>query len=180
MSLRPQGRPNDSLSSSLYNQLHKMADQYMRFERPGHTLQTTALIHEAFIRLGVANETVEKDEHHYLRLAARAMRRVLIDYARYERSLKREEVLNAIPFEDTRMEAKSCSADIFTLDNAMIRLSNIDPRLVEIVELRFFGGLTIGEVAQVLKISPSTVKRDWRMAKAWLKQELKLYPSRAK
>lgn len=180
MSSRVNDRPNDSLSSSLYKQLHKMADQFMRFERPGHTLQTTALIHEAFIRLGVANETVEKDEHHYLRLAARAMRRVLIDYARYERSLKREEVLNAIPFEDTRMEAKKCSADIFTLDNALTRLTKIDPRIVEIVELRFFGGLTMGEVAQVLNISPSTVKRDWKLAKAWLKHELDLYPSRAR
>jgi RNA polymerase sigma factor (TIGR02999 family) len=162
----------EALLPLIYDELRALARYFLRDERAAHTLQTTELVHEAYIRLcGLEQETSE-GKIQYMRLAAQAMRRVLIDHARRKYSQKRggrrrRTSLNpamGIKIEDT--------VDLLALDQALHNLSDLDPRLGQVVELRYFGGLTVEETARVLDISPRTVKSDWKMAKAWLKQEL--------
>lgn len=167
---REDGNP---LSSLLYKELHALARQLMRLEHPGHPLQTTALIHEAYLRLGNVNDKKGVSRFHYLRLAARAMRRVLIDYSRYHHSLKRELGLRSTSYDDSYMTIDKPTADLIALDKALNALADIDPRIVEIVDMRFFGGMTIKETSRALGVSTSTVKRDWKAAKAWLKKQLR-------
>ena len=162
----------EALLPLVYGELRALARHYMRKERSGHTLQTTALVHEAFIRLsGVKAESWENKKH-YLRLAARAMRRVLIDHARRKKSLKKgkrgwlETIENAAVFE------REPSIDLIALDDALKHLCALDEDLGKVVELRFFGGLTIEETANVLGVSPRTVVYNWRLAKAWLKEKM--------
>lgn len=156
----------------IYDELRALASYFMRSERTDHTLQTTALVHEAYIRLsGMKDEPLSKKTH-YMRLAARAMRRVLIDHARKKKSLKggggrrRELIEMADEF------WADSSIDPLALDLALEKLAELDANLAQIVELRFFAGLTVEETGCVLGLSSRTVKYDWKMAKAWLKNEL--------
>jgi RNA polymerase sigma-70 factor (ECF subfamily) len=160
----------------VYEELRGLAIYYMRHERPDHTLQPTALVHEAYIRLSGAGSQVWKSRSHFLHVAARAMRRVLIDHARQRRSDKCEESWIPKWFEEkTQISDKACS-HYMALDSALDRLYSLDPQMVKVVELRFFAGMTIDETAQVMSISPRKVKRDWSLAKAWLKDEIRQRP----
>lgn len=162
----------EALLPVIYNELRALARYFLRDERAAHTLQTTELVHEAYIRLCGSQQETSEGKTQYMRLAAQAMRRVLIDHARRKLSQKRggrprKTLLKpamAIESEDT--------IDLLALDQALQNLSDLDPRLGQVVELRYFGGLTVEEIARVLDISPRTVKSDWKMAKAWLKREL--------
>jgi RNA polymerase sigma factor (TIGR02999 family) len=162
----------ENLLIILYDELHAMAQYYMRGENAGHTLQTTALVHEAFLRLsGNAGITIN-DKAHYMRLAARAMRRVLIDHARSRQTQKKGGGHPKEPLEIANAYVANESVDLLDLDQALKKLSEIDPALTQLVELRFFGGLTVEETAQVLEVSPRTVKTHWKMAKVWLKNNM--------
>lgn len=159
------------LLAELYDELHKLARSFLRNERAWHTLQPSALINEAWMRL-VTHRTMEPaDRPHFLRLAARAMRHVLIDYARVHRAAKRdrEQITAALASPGA---GGADPEDYLTIGVALKKLVELDPRQAEIVELRFFGGLSVEETAAVMGISEKTVKRDWAMARAWLRGEL--------
>lgn len=164
--------------AELYDELHKLATSFLRNERAQHTLQPSALINEAWMRL-VTHKTMQPaDRPHFLRLAARAMRHVLIDYARVHRARKRDRG-GLVPLDFGEPSALGAGSgggidpeDYLTVSDALKRLEELDPRQAEVVELRFFGGLSVEETAEVLNISEKTVKRDWAMARAWLRGEL--------
>jgi RNA polymerase sigma factor (TIGR02999 family) len=163
----------DALTPLVYEELHRRAHWYMRRENPGHTLQTTALVNEAYLRMVDLRQVSWRDRAHFFALASRVIRHVLVDAARSRRSLKRG--ADAFPEaldEDLRV-SETPPADIIALDDALRALSAIDERKNQVVELRFFGGLTVEETAEVLGVSPETVKRDWKLAKAWLRRELR-------
>ena len=160
----------ERLLAAVYDDLRDIAARHMYSERPDHTLQPTALVHEAFLRLANAKNLSFTDRNHYMRAASLAMRRVLVDYARARNAAKREGSLR-VTLEDSIAEQPG-DVDILDLSDALERLRLAEPRCAEIVELRFFGGLEVPEVAGVLGISAATVKRDWRFAKAWLAREL--------
>ena len=153
-------------------ELHRMADSFLRRERPGHTLQTTALINEAYLRL-IDDTAVEwQNRAHFYGIAAQVMRRVLVDHARSRRAAKRGGDALRISFAEAENVAPEPSADIIALDDALSTLSQFDGRKSQIVELKFFGGLQEKAIAEVLKISPRTVQREWNLARAWLYQQL--------
>jgi RNA polymerase sigma factor (TIGR02999 family) len=161
----------DRLLPILYTELRAIAGHHMRGERPDHTLQPTALVHEAFLKLVGRSPEHFEDRAHFLRAASQAMRRVLVDYARARTAAKRSGDLRvtldeAIAGRDDRI------IDLLVLDDAMTRLSAAEPRWARVVELRVFGGLEVPEVAAALGISPATAKRDWQFAKGWLAREL--------
>jgi RNA polymerase sigma-70 factor, ECF subfamily len=157
----------------VYQELRRLARSYMRSERPGHTLQTTALVHEAYLRL-VGQQTPHWDSRsHFFGMAAQLMRRILIDHARSHLRKKRGGLNEVLPLDETLAFSPEHSEDLLRVDEALGRLAALDPRQSRIVELRFFGGLTIQEASEVLRISPKTVKRDWAVAKAWLHAELR-------
>jgi RNA polymerase sigma factor (TIGR02999 family) len=156
----------------VYDQLRALASHFMRDERPSHTLQTTALVHEAYLRLGGIKEESWENRAHYLRVAAQAMRRVLIDHARHKKSGKKGGGWQRESLDQAAFILGEPSIDLVALDQALTQLSDMDPQLGQVVELRFFGGLTVEETARVLGISPRTVKSDWRMARAWLKTRI--------
>lgn len=156
----------------VYNELRALAKHYMRGERPGHTLQTTALVHEAYLKLGGEREAPWESRAHYLRMASQAMRRVLIDHARRRKADKKGGKRTREPLDKALDLMESSSTDLVELDSSLDKLAGIDPQLAQVVELRFFGGLTVEETAKVLGISKTTVKQDWSLAKAWLKQEM--------
>lgn len=162
----------DALLPLLYDELRVMARHFMQDERAGHTLQTTALVHEAYLRMGGTRDATWEDKAQYLRLAARTMRRVLIDHARRKRSDKHGGGRKREPLEEAAVFMGEPVVDLIALDSAMEKLHEMDPQLAQVVELRFFGGLTSDETARVMGVSPRTVKYDWRMAKAWLKQAM--------
>jgi RNA polymerase sigma factor (TIGR02999 family) len=162
----------EELLPLLYDELRALARYYMRDERTGHTLQTTALVHEAYLRMGGRKDEAFENRAHYMRVAAQAMRRVLIDHARKKKTSKEGGGWHRQVFEKAEELSINTSVDLISLDSALEKLGNMDEQLAQIVELRFFGGLTIEETAQVLSVSPRTVKYDWRMAKAWLKEEM--------
>ncbi|MBU0753884.1 MAG: sigma-70 family RNA polymerase sigma factor [Planctomycetes bacterium] len=157
----------------VYDELRALARQYMRHERPGHTLQTTALVHEAYLKLGGESDSTWESKSHFLRVAARAMRNVLIDHARRKRSAKRggDRVREPLDRAVDLFEA-SAELDLVALDSALEGLGAIEKQMVDIVELRFFGGFTLEETAKILGISKTTVKQDWTLARAWLKQKI--------
>jgi RNA polymerase sigma factor (TIGR02999 family) len=155
----------------VYAELRRVAHHYMRAERAGHTLQTTALVHEAYLRLASLERMQFRDRAHFVAMAATMMRRVLVDYARAHARDKRGGGV-AITSEDASGEAPQQEIDLLALDDALDRLARLDVQQARIVELRFFGGLTIDETARALEISPKTVTRDWAVAKAWLYHEL--------
>jgi len=168
----------DRLTPLVYEQLHRMARRYMRNERPEHTLQATALVNEAFLRLVDTRDLEWTDRAHFYAVCARVMRRILVDAARSRASLKRggqadrAEHTTAINLDDLPTPGTEISAQVCALDEALSTLAQIDPRRAQVVELRFFGGLTVEETGQVLQVSPQTVMRDWRLARAWLAREL--------
>ena len=157
----------------VYGELRRMAAGYMRRERTGHTLQATALVHEAYLKLLGQHSVDWQNRAHFFGIAAQVMRRILIDHARSHVRDKRGGGREAVPLDEALVFSPEKSADFLELDSALDRLAELDPRQARIVELRFFGGLTVEEAAEVLGISPKTVKRDWSVAKAWLHGELK-------
>jgi RNA polymerase sigma factor (TIGR02999 family) len=162
---------SEALFSLLYEELHARARRYMQDERPGHTLQTTALVHEAYLQLGLGGEPWESRAH-FLGTAARVMRQILIQHARRKHSAKRGGDRAREPFHEAVKLFEHSSVDLLALDTALSQLAEIDPRAARVVELRFFGGLSIEETARVLAVSTRTVNGDWKTAKAWLKYNL--------
>lgn len=162
----------DALLPVVYEELRKQAARYLRHERVGHTLQTTALIHEAYLKLVDQKNVHWQNRAHFFGIAAQLMRRILVDHARAKKRTKRGGSDIRVSFNEANVMAPSQNLDIVALDEALARLSEIDEQQSRIVELRFFSGLTVEETAAVLAISPATVKRDWSMAKAWLHREI--------
>jgi RNA polymerase sigma-70 factor (ECF subfamily) len=155
----------------VYDQLHRLAGHYMNRERSGHSLQTTALVNEAYTRLVDYKRMRWQDRAHFFAASAQVMRRILVEHAR-RRNLKRGAGIPHVPLDEAIFVGGSDDTDFPALDDAMSALAQIDPRKAQIVEMRFFGGLSVPETAEVLRISPVTVKREWRTAKAWLYREL--------
>ena len=156
----------------VYEQLHAAARRYMAQERPGHTLQTTALIHETYLRLVNVRRVKWQDRAHFLAVCAQLMRRVLIDFARSRGYQKRGRAMPHVQFEEGLLVTAKPDFDLLALDDALNRLAQVDERKGRVVELRFFGGLAVKETAEVMKVSPETVMRDWKLAKVWLLREL--------
>jgi RNA polymerase sigma factor (TIGR02999 family) len=162
----------DKLLPLVYDELRRLARNYMRRERRGHTLQTSALVHEAYLRL-VEHEGIDwQNGAHFFGVAAQAMRRVLVDYARRRNFAKRGGAAQRVALEEAATLAEERAAEVIALDEALQSLARIDPRKSRVVELRYFGGLTIEETAEALDIAPATVARDWNTAKAWLLREM--------
>jgi RNA polymerase sigma factor (TIGR02999 family) len=162
----------DELAPIVYDELRKLARSHLRRERPGHTLQSTALVHEAYLRMIDQQNVSWQNRSHFYGIAAQMIRRILVDYARAKQTKKRGEAAPKIAFEDALGAHGSEDLDLVALDDALKALAEIDPRQSRIVELRYFAGLSIEDTAEVLQISPATVKRDWTVARAWLKREL--------
>ena len=168
----------DRLTPLVYERLRRMARSYMRTERPGHTLQATALVNEAFLRLVETRNLDWTDRSHFFAVCARIMRRILVDAARSRAATKRGgnadrvEHSSAINLDQLPNPVSEISAQVCALDEALNMLAQIDPRRAQVIELRFFGGLTVDETAQALQTSSQTVMRDWRLARAWLAREL--------
>ncbi|MBV9484065.1 MAG: sigma-70 family RNA polymerase sigma factor [Acidobacteria bacterium] len=162
----------DSLVPLVYDELRRLAASYLRRERVDHTLQPTALVHEAYLRLSQQEKVQWQDKHHFFGVIAQLMRRILVDSARRRLGAKRGSGGAKVPLTEAFAMSKQRPADLVALDDALKRLSEIDNRQSQVIELRVFGGLEIGEVAEVLKISSATVKRDWIMGKGWLLREI--------
>jgi RNA polymerase sigma factor (TIGR02999 family) len=162
----------DDLLPLVYEELRRVAASYVRRERPGQALQPTALVHEAYLRLIDQRRVQWRNRAHFYGVAAQIMRRVLVDQFRAERADKRGAGWTRVALFDEMMPAAAVDVDVLALDEALRRLAVFDPHQARIVELRYFGGLTIEEAAEVLKISPATVVREWTIARAWLRAEL--------
>ena len=156
----------------VYNELRRLAARQMRRERPNHTLQPTALVHEAYLRLVSQKATGWEDRAKFFGVAANLMRHILVEHARARQAEKRGGRVQKFPFDQALASSPSKTRELIELDDALESLARLDPQEARVVELRFFGGLTVEETAQVLGISPRTVKRDWRVARAWLHGEL--------
>jgi RNA polymerase sigma factor (TIGR02999 family) len=163
---------HDRLIQLVYPELRRLARQYMRRESPTHTLQTSALINEAYLRLVDQPNTEWHDRAHFFAVAAQVMRHILIDHARSHHYAKRGGGAQHIALDDAAVVNQERAAEFVALDDALRRLAEVDPRKGRIVELRFFGGLTVKETAEVVKLSEITVKREWRAAKAWLLRDI--------
>src|SRR5262245_18826632 len=167
------GKPEaEQLMHLVYRELRRLAGGYMRRERPGHTLQTTALVHEVYLRLWGAAPIEWKDRAHFFAVAAQQTRRVLVDHARSLKSAKRWGGLKKVSLGDVEAIELDGKADVVALDEALQRLEAMDARAAKIVELRYFGGLSEQEAAAVLNISTATLKRDWKFARTWLVSQL--------
>ena len=162
----------EKLTPLVYEELHKAAHRYMARQAPDHTLQTTALVNEVYLRLVDVRELTWQNRAHFLAVCAKLMRRILIDFARSRGAWKRGGEAQAIAFDEDLIVSQEPRADLLALDDALNHLGALDLRKSQVVELRFFGGLTVDETAEVLKVSPDTVLRDWRLAKDWLVREL--------
>jgi RNA polymerase sigma factor (TIGR02999 family) len=162
----------DRLVPQIHRELRKLAASYLRKERPDHTLQPTALVNEAFLKLVDQRAVRWQNRAHFFGIAAQAMRRILVDHARAHGAGKRGDGARRVPLEDAAVIGGAIDIDLLALDEALTRLAAIDPQQSRVVELRFFGGLTMEETAEVMHISPATVGREWRMAKAWLFAEM--------
>lgn len=162
----------DELFPLVYNDLRKRARAQLRHQPAGHTLTTTALVHETYLKLIAVERVSWQDRAHFLALASTAMRHVLVSYARRNRAAKRGSGRGTLSLDEAPVFTDAASDDILALDEALGRLAEVDDRLSRTVELRFFGGLTIEEAAEALGVAPNTVKRDWQKAKAWLGEEL--------
>jgi len=161
----------EKLTPMVYDELHRLAGRYMQGERPGHSLQTTALVNEAYMRLVDYNRMQWQNRAHFFAVSAQLMRRILVEHAR-RHNLKRGGDLQHVSLEEAAMVGGNRAADLLAMDDAMNALARLDPRKVQVVEMRFFGGLSVEETAEVLNVSPVTVMRDWKTAKAWLYREL--------
>jgi RNA polymerase sigma factor (TIGR02999 family) len=162
----------DRLLPLVYRDLRRRAHHYLRRERPDHTLQTTALVHEAFLRLVGQDRVRWQNRAHFFGVAAELMRRILVDYARSQKRRKRGGDWLRVPFEETALVSRHKTAEILAVDDALRRLESLDARKSRVVELRFFGGLTVVEIAEALGTSEATVARDWEAARAWLYHEI--------
>ena len=162
----------DQLVPLVHNELRRLARRQMRSERPDHTLQATALVNEAYVRLIDLNQIEWNDRAHFFAMAARVMRRILVDSARARRYQKRGGGAPKVSLDDAVTVSNEPGRDLVALDDALKTLAAMDPRKGEVVEMRFFGGLSVEETAMVLHISVATVMRDWRLAKVWLLREL--------
>ena len=162
----------EELAPLVYEELHRVAHRYMLGEKKGHLLQTTALINEAYIRLAGLDSMDWQNRTHFYAVAAQLMRRILVDFARSHKSLKRGGDAPHVPLEERSLSNNPLETDLVGLDDALEALSKVDERKSRVVELRFFGGLTVAETAKVLTVSEDTVHRDWRLAKIWLKREM--------
>jgi len=165
-------RALEQLTPAIYNELRRLAKRYMAGERMAHTLQATALVNEAFIRLIDWKNVRWQNRAHFIGVAARLMRRVLVDYARSRGYAKRGAGSVQTTLDEALIVSKEKSAELLALDDALSRLEKLSERKCRVVELRFFGGLTAEETAEILKVSPNTVLNDWSFAKAWLLQEI--------
>lgn len=161
----------ERLTPIVFDELHRLASRYMKRERPGHSLQTTALVNEAYMRLVDYNRMEWQDRAHFFAVSAQLMRRILVERVR-RHNLTRGGGVQHVSLEEAAVVGGRRSADLVALDDAMNSLARIDPRKVQVVEMRFFGGLSVEETAEVLKVSTVTVMRDWSTAKAWLYREL--------
>jgi len=166
----------DQLVPLVYSELHRLAHHYMRDERPGHALQTTALINEAYLRLAGAKLEACPDRNYFLGVCARVMRQILVDWARSQQALKRQGGLNALELREALTPSPGSHTgthpELPALDEALQALAAVDERKAEIVEMRFFGGFSVSEIAQTLGVSEGTVARDWTIAKAFLRRHL--------
>jgi RNA polymerase sigma-70 factor, ECF subfamily len=162
----------EKLMPLVYEELRRMAKRHMDRQNPGHTLQTTALIHEAYLRLVDQKETRWQNRAHFFAVAARAMRHILVDYARSRHAAKRGGAAVAVSLDEAAVASDERASEMVALDDALESLAAIDRRKCQVVELRYFGGLSVDETAEVLKVSRETVARDWRLARTWLLREL--------
>lgn len=165
-------RALEQLMPLVYQELHQAAHRYMAREAPGHTLQTTALVNEVYLRLAGVHRGTWQDRAQFFALCAKLMRRILTDFARSRRSLKRGGQVAHVALDESLVVSEDPRADLVALHEALGRLESFDQRKSQVVELRFYGGLSVKETAEVLKVSPETVYRDWRLAKDWLLCEL--------
>jgi len=157
----------------VYQEMHRLAQRYMSQERSGHTLQTSALVNEAYLRLVDTTQANWQNRAHFYAICAQVMRRILVDWARTRQALKRGGAAQPLEFMESLAAAGEPGQDLVALDDALQDLSALDPRKGKVVELRFFGGLSVEETAQALKVSCDTVMRDWKFAKSWLRRELR-------
>jgi len=163
----------EKLIPLVYDELRRMARQYMRRERPGHTLESTALVNEAYLKLIDCSRVGWQNRAHFFAVAAQLMRRILVDHARSRNYAKRGGGIRKVSLDEAAILSEERASELIAIDNALTSLAAIDPRKSQIVELRFFGGLNLEETAEVLGVSSPTVQREWRKAKAWLYQEVK-------
>lgn len=163
----------DQLCPLVYGELRRLAQHQMRDERSEHTLQATALVHEAVLRLTKQQHVSWESRSHFMTIAAKMMRRVLVDYARRRLGLKRGGQYVHLPQEETPEVSAKPPQDVLAVNDALEGLAKVDPRKAAMIELRFFGGFSIDETAAILQVSPGTVMRDWTLAKAWLQRELR-------
>jgi RNA polymerase sigma factor (TIGR02999 family) len=163
----------DRLMPLVYKELRRLARSYMVRERADHTLQTTALVHEAYLHLIDATSVSYEDRAHFFGMCSLLMRRILVDWARSRGASKRGGGLRPVQLEEALLVSPESGVDLVALDDALKALALVDPRKSRVVELRFFGGLNVQEVAEVLKISEETVHRDWKLARSWLRRELR-------
>ncbi|HEY7129016.1 MAG TPA: sigma-70 family RNA polymerase sigma factor [Nitrospira sp.] len=174
--LQAWGRGDDTALQELvplvYDQLHAAARRYMAAERPGHTLQTTALIHETYLRLVSVRQVKWQNRAHFFAICAQLMRRILVDFARSRGYRKRGGDATVVDFDEALVVSSEPDVNLVALDDALRRLAEVDERKSRVVELRFFGGLSVNETAAVMRVSVDTVMRDWKLAKAWLLREL--------
>jgi RNA polymerase sigma-70 factor (ECF subfamily) len=162
----------DRLMPLIYEELRKMAKRYMRQQNPGHTLQTTALIHEAYLRMVKHTEKQFENRAHFFGVAAQAMRHILVDYARARQTARRGGAARPISLEEAALVTAERGAELVAFDEALKELEKLSKRQSRVVELRYFGGLSVDETATVLSVSPETVMRDWSMARTWLHRAL--------
>jgi RNA polymerase sigma factor (TIGR02999 family) len=162
----------EQLMPLVYEELRRMARSYMRRQPSGHTFQTTELIHEAYLKIAAGQEQQWQNRAHFFGVAAKAMRHILVDYARSKSRNKRGGWQHRVTFVEEVAVTSGRSEEIVALDDALNRLASLDERKVRVVEMKFFGGLTVEEIAGVLKVSPETVKRDWSFAHTWLLREI--------
>ena len=168
-----EGKPDalEALTPLVYAELRRLAHRYMAGERVGHTLQSTALVNEAYLRLVDSSRVQWQNRAHFFAVSAQLMRRILVDFARSRQYAKRGGKAPVLSLDEVPLVSEEC-AQLADLDDALTALSAVDPRKGQVVELRFFGGLSVEETAEVLKVSKETVMRDWRLAKSWLRREL--------
>jgi RNA polymerase sigma factor (TIGR02999 family) len=162
----------ERLMPLVYDELRRLARSYLQRERSDHTLQATGLVHEAYLRLVDQSTTSWQNRAHFFSVAAQVMRRILVDHARARQAAKRGGVREKLQFDEELAASDERAVDLISLDDALQELVAFDDRKSRIVELRFFGGLTMEEIAEVLEISPRTIRREWRLAKAWLRREI--------
>jgi RNA polymerase sigma factor (TIGR02999 family) len=162
----------ESLAPLVYNELHRLAHHYMSRERPDHTLQTSALVNEAYLRLVDQKRVQCQNRAHFFAISAQLMRQIRINHAQSRRCLKRGRGARKVSLDRAIIVSEERSEDLLALDDALNELAKVDPRKSKVVELRFFGGLSVEESAEALDVSPVTVMREWRLAKAWLYREL--------